>query len=88
MAARAPADNEPIQSCDPLLAHTLRAALESYIRGDYHSALDRLKDARAIAGRRADYAPFVSFENLLQFGVDIGVLVSHELLPRAGEVQS
>lgn len=85
MAARAPADTEPIAGCDPLLAHTLRAALESYIRGDYHAALDRLKDARALGGRRADYAPFVSLENLLQFGVDIGVLVSHELPRRAAE---
>ncbi len=88
MAARAPSDTEPITACDPLLANSLRAALECHIRGDYHSALERLKDCRALAPHRLDMLPYRVFEQTLEFAINVGVLVSHELPIGSWEPQS
>lgn len=76
---RKPADREPIDHADPLLAHTLRAGFESYIRGDYHAALDRFLDAQAIARHRADSLPLIALTNTLGAMLATGSLLSHDV---------
>lgn len=75
-----PADRTPIDHADPLLAHTLRAGFESYIRGDYHAALDRLLDAQAISRHRADTTPLIALTSTLAGMLDNGTLVSHDFV--------
>lgn len=81
----APADADPIDHADPLLILSLRAAIETYIRGDYHAARERLLDARALGYRRADWTPFSAFLAVLDSCIDSGLLVSHDVtLPAEG----
>lgn len=74
-----PADNDPIDHGDPLIAHTLRAALECYLRGDYHGALERLLDARAISQHRTDWIPINAWLEQLHACVSVGVLVTRDV---------
>lgn len=74
-----PADRTPIDHADPLLADTLRAGLESYIRGDYQAALDRLLDAQAFSRHRADTTPLIAFAATLEGMIDAGTLASHDV---------
>jgi hypothetical protein len=68
----------PLATADPLVAHTTRAALEAYLRGDYRRAAERLLDARPICAGRPDWAPFESLLATLEFQLASGVLVSRD----------
>jgi hypothetical protein len=71
-------DAGPLVTADPLVAHTCRAALEAYLRGDYRRAAERLLDARAICTGRPDWAPFESLLATLEFQLASGALVSRD----------
>lgn len=75
----APADPGPITHTDPLLSATLRAACELYLRGDYHGALARLLDARALARHRGDWIPLNAWLESLDAAISVGILVTHDL---------
>jgi len=72
---------DPLDSADPLIAHTLRAALESYLRGDYHAALERLHDGHALAAGRLDWGPLNAWRQTLDDALRRGAVVTRDAQP-------
>jgi hypothetical protein len=72
----------PVPAADPLFVDTLRAGLESYVRGDYRRASEYLLDAAAVAGARPEAKVWAVAGATLQALLTVGELVSRDAAHR------
>lgn len=78
MAVVRTAQPPPLVESDPLVAHILRAAVECYIRGDFHRAANYLLDAAAAGPLLPGIAGLRAFAFELEHQLAEGALVSRD----------
>jgi hypothetical protein len=71
-----------VPAADVLFVDTLRAALESYVVGDYRRAAAYFQDGAAVAGYRPESVLWANLGRELQLSVDTGELRSRDAASR------